>query len=73
MLMVVVLPAPFGPRKPKTSPSFTEKEMPSTAVRVLNCFGKILNVDDRHKLIYHEYGASKKIVRKFEKLKYKAS
>ena len=29
--MVVVLPAPFGPRRPKTSPSLTVKEMPSTA------------------------------------------
>ena len=28
---VVVLPAPFGPRMPKNSPSDTSNEMPSTA------------------------------------------
>src|SRR5918995_2432038 len=31
MRMVVVLPAPLGPRKPNTSPRRTEKSMPSTA------------------------------------------
>src|SRR5688572_17583828 len=30
---VVVLPAPLGPRRPKISPSDTENEIPSTAVR----------------------------------------
>src|SRR5690349_3204464 len=30
--MVVVLPAPFGPRKPKTSPACTSKLTPLTAV-----------------------------------------
>ncbi len=30
---MVVLPAPFGPRMPKNSPSETEKETPSTALR----------------------------------------
>ena len=29
--IVVVLPAPFGPRSPKTSPRSTVKETPSTA------------------------------------------
>src|SRR5439155_26798266 len=29
--MVVVLPAPFGPRNPRISPLFTSKETPSTA------------------------------------------
>jgi hypothetical protein len=29
--MVVVLPAPFGPRKPKIDPAFTLKEILSTA------------------------------------------
>ena len=29
--MVVVLPAPFGPRRPKTSPGAISKEIPSTA------------------------------------------
>ena len=32
MEIVVVLPAPLGPRKPKISASPTSKEMPSTAV-----------------------------------------
>src|SRR5512134_1492497 len=32
MRMVVVLPAPFGPRKPRTSPFSTRNETPSTAV-----------------------------------------
>src|SRR5512136_2544337 len=31
MEMVVVLPAPLGPSRPKTSPSWTEKLMPLTA------------------------------------------
>jgi hypothetical protein len=30
-LIVVVLPAPFGPRKPKNSPAPTRSEIPSTA------------------------------------------
>src|SRR3954454_4596212 len=33
MLMVVVLPAPLGPRKPKTSPAATSKLTPRTASR----------------------------------------
>ena len=32
MWTVVVLPAPFGPRRPKTVPSLTVRSMPSTAV-----------------------------------------
>src|SRR5437763_6858983 len=32
--IAVVLPAPFAPRKPDTSPAATSKEMPSTAVKV---------------------------------------
>ena len=31
ILMVVVLPAPFGPRKPKVSPRTTSKSIPRTA------------------------------------------
>ncbi len=31
MLIVVVLPAPFGPRKPNTSPAATSKLTPRTA------------------------------------------
>ena len=30
-LMVVVLPAPFGPSSPSTSPMSTRRQMPSTA------------------------------------------
>src|SRR5579863_2423541 len=33
ILMVVVLPAPFGPRKAKISPAATWKETSSTAVK----------------------------------------
>src|SRR5258708_6398447 len=33
MRMVVVFPAPLGPRKPRISPSFTEKFRPSIATR----------------------------------------
>jgi hypothetical protein len=36
MLMVVVLPAPFGPRKAKSSPSRTSKETSRTAVKSPN-------------------------------------
>ena len=32
--MVVVLPAPFGPSRPKTSPDATVKLTPSTAFTV---------------------------------------
>ena len=31
MRMVVVFPAPFGPRRPKTVPSSTERSTPLTA------------------------------------------
>src|SRR2546421_467573 len=34
--IVVVLPAPFGPRNPNSSPGSTENEMPSTAVKSPN-------------------------------------
>src|SRR5262249_54945220 len=33
IFIVVDLPAPLGPRKPRTSPRATEKETPSTAVK----------------------------------------
>ena len=36
MFSVVVLPAPLGPRKPKISPWFTVKLMPSTALMLLS-------------------------------------
>jgi hypothetical protein len=32
-LMVVVFPAPFGPRNPKNSPASTRSEISSTAVK----------------------------------------
>jgi hypothetical protein len=34
IIIVVDLPAPFGPSKPKASPAFTEKLSPSTALRL---------------------------------------
>src|SRR6266446_5485522 len=40
--MVVDLPAPFGPRKPKTSPRSIENEIPSTARLVPKAFAKLL-------------------------------
>src|ERR1051325_10426271 len=40
MRMVVDLPAPFGPRKPSTSPRSREKETPSTARFGPNVFTK---------------------------------
>jgi hypothetical protein len=36
ILMVVVLPAPFGPSSPKTSPSAIVSVSPSTAVKSPN-------------------------------------
>ncbi len=33
--ITVVFPAPFGPRSPNTSPSFTSKDTESTALRPL--------------------------------------
>ncbi len=38
--MVVVLPAPFGPKNPNISPFSTVKLMLSTAVKFLNFFVK---------------------------------
>jgi len=32
--MVVVFPAPLGPRNPKKSPASTRSDMPSTAVKL---------------------------------------
>ena len=40
--MVVVLPAPFGPTKPKMWPESNEKEMLSTATVLPNSFRKFL-------------------------------
>src|SRR4051794_20546037 len=40
--MVVDLPAPLGPRKPKTSPAATSKSTPSTATRSSYVFVRAL-------------------------------
>src|SRR5699024_9045427 len=40
ILMVVLLPAPFGPKNPKISPSDTVKLTPFTASSSLYCFFK---------------------------------
>src|SRR3954469_15317953 len=42
ILMVVDLPAPLGPRKPKTSPAATSKSTPSTATRASYVFVRAL-------------------------------
>ena len=44
--MVVVLPAPLGPRRPKISPRPTVNEMWSTATAVAVVFGEVLGLDD---------------------------
>ena len=40
--MVVDFPAPFGPRKPSTSPSLTEKDTPFTAGKSPKFFFRFL-------------------------------
>ena len=47
ILIVVVFPAPFGPRKPKISPSRTRKETASTAVNVPKHFVSVPGLDRR--------------------------
>src|SRR5574341_593455 len=42
MRTVVVLPAPFGPRNARISPSSAENVKPSTAVSVSNCLVRLL-------------------------------
>jgi len=39
ILIVEVLPAPFGPRSPKISPPRSESEIPSTAVNGFRVIG----------------------------------
>src|SRR5690606_5365012 len=39
--IVVVLPAPFGPMKPYTSPCFTSRSMPSSAVKLPYSFTRL--------------------------------
>src|SRR5262245_34297735 len=51
MRMVVDLPAPLGPRKPRTSPRATSKEMPSTArfaPNVLTRFSILIMLEGRN-------------------------
>jgi len=43
-LIVVVFPAPFGPRKPKTSPVFMLKDALFTAFTSLNVFVRLETV-----------------------------
>jgi hypothetical protein len=38
IIIVVLLPAPFGPKNPKISPTFTEKEISFTAITLPNDF-----------------------------------
>ena len=40
ILIVVVFPAPFGPKRPTISPCFIENEILSTAIRSPNFFVK---------------------------------
>src|SRR5712692_1084245 len=42
MRMVVVFPAPFGPRNPKTSPGLSVNETPSTMVRLPMTFVRLV-------------------------------
>src|SRR5438874_13362854 len=42
--MVVDLPAPFGPRKPRTSPLFTVNDTPFTATFAPNVFCRFLTL-----------------------------
>src|SRR3982750_2620480 len=44
MCTVVLLPAPFGPSRPKTSPLPTDSDSPSTARLVPNCFTSAVRV-----------------------------
>ena len=45
MLIVVVLPAPFGPRNPNTSPASTENETPRTASTSPNDLAQFVDFD----------------------------
>ncbi len=53
ILIVVVFPAPFGPRNPKISPSGTLKEMLSTAVMVPNRFVNPLTAITSVQFLFH--------------------
>ena len=44
ILIVVDFPAPFGPRKPRTSPFATSKDIPLTACSGPKFFFKLLTV-----------------------------
>src|SRR5215472_16854406 len=47
ILIVVVLPAPLGPRKPKMTPSGTANEIWSTAVKPSKALDQVAGLDDR--------------------------
>src|SRR5207249_4435005 len=53
--MVVVLPAPFGPRKPRISPGFTEKVRSRTAVlsayALVRCWTSIMPEEERSRAL----------------------
>ena len=53
MLMVVDLPAPFGPRKPKVSPGSTRKSTPRTASTSPYRFSRPDDLDGRRALLNH--------------------
>ena len=44
--IVVVLPAPFGPRNPKTSPARTSKDTSETGLAVAEALGQVLGGQD---------------------------
>ena len=46
MRMVVDLPEPLEPRKPKISPFFTEKEILSTATKSAEALFQVFHPDD---------------------------
>ena len=49
IIMVVLLPAPFGPRNPKISPSWTLSEILSTAFIFPNFFdNESISIDDNN-------------------------
>jgi len=45
---VVVLPAPFGPSRPKTSPACTSKLTPAQRDRLAVPLVQLVHLDDRH-------------------------
>ena len=59
MRMVVDLPAPFAPRKPKISPCSTSSVMPSTATEVAEALGEVAQLDrGRHQRAVARWSAA---------------